>query len=604
MFEDLSSGQLSYNGVTFPSSTSSELRIQPVPDASGRTAKYSVFTITARAEWTAGPGQDTSSWEQEIQAMRRALTHFGGALTYNNKGIGQLNVNVGTSGSRDVVWGPKPQELAFRLLGAGRAFAMTWQVQVAIPDCAQAMFAGKLMELCWSASYAVDYAGYTTRTISGFLAIPNNRLGNGRQLADSPDNYIALIAPPLIPGFRRTFGPRKIDESKTRLDFTFVDTEMGLNFPPEWVVNIRASHTVQSTSRGLSSWSATISAEYELAKAAPDAWSPWKHFIGVLVKDRVDAIAAAVGSGGSGANGIIPIGLSLGEPEIYGRRKASFSLSFTFIRPLKEIADATGLWRPVPGSDWSKWTTSLAGSAFGPFGYAGMQLSPADDRITDLCDVGLVPRIGSPGGSAGSRQPKKLGESEAQRLIKTIAPTPTEEKSWIDWDCSLRLENDSGTGTVTTLPDTVPGPQSALWGPGTNFTSSSDYLKNVLELATKKGSDGGTGTSSSGGSQIKATDAKSQATRRAKPVCIAYLEGHAVRAHFPIPNPCLTEINGVECVEANRLDHGEGFVQSAPFNAGSGPIYKATWRLRYVLAAIPEGPCPPPQSPIIAPKNQ
>lgn len=597
------SGLLQYNGITFPGSTSSDLRIQPIPDASGRTVKYSVFTITARAEWSALPGQSTSAWESDVADIRRKLSHMGGSLTYNNKGIGQLNVNSGTSGARDVAWGPKPQELAFRLLGAGRAFAITWQVQVAIPDCSQAAFGGRLMEYNWSVSYGVDYAGYTTRTVSGYFAIPAGRTGNGRQLADTPDAYFALIEPPKIRGFRRTYGPRKIDDSKTRCDFSFVDTEMGINFPPEWVVDLKASQTVQSTAAGLAKWSATISAEYELAKNAPDAWSPWKHFIGVLVKDRVDAIKAGVANKKS----IVPLSLSMSEPEIYGRRKAAFSFSFTFAQPLKEIASSTGLWRPVPGSDWNRWAQSLQTSALNPFGFAKLALSISDDRIVDLCDGTGPAAISGGAGVGGLQQPRTPNQAEQQTIQETISPTPLPESSWIDWSCSIFLEVDSGTGSVRTLPVETP---KATDTPLKTVSPADarDFIIKAAEMRrTQKTSDAsyGTGSSSgnggSGGSgtEIKATDSQSQATRRSAPAAYLYLVGSAVRHGFTIPCPTLDKVNGVECVEANRLDSGEGFQISNERNAGGAAIFRASWKIRYALAAVPQGDLPVPPNPML-----
>lgn len=597
----------------FPVETRTEsVRATPVADAAGRTVKYTVFSITVRT-WLSG------MTEVEMLSIRRRLQKYGQPLVFNAKGFGDLSINTGSTAPQDVVWGPKPTELSWRPLGGGNACELVWNVEVAIPDCADARFLFQAMEFVSGASYQVDSAGYTQRTISGKLAIPGGRAGDGRQLRDSVDSYREAITPPLIPGFHRSFGPWGINEAKTELSFSVVDTEMGDNFPPEWVSGIDASQTVSSTARGLQRWVGTISANYELARGAPDKFTPWKHFFNVLVKDRINAIARSLGVD---AKGVLPIGMSIGEPNIYegyGKpRRATFSYTFTFTRSLRELMLATGFFRPVPGSNWAKWVISLENSAINPYGYARLHILPSDDRITDLCDTG-VPALPLPGALRG---PPLFGRNanaqDARTAAESVAPTPDPNTSWVLWECSLHIEVESGATAVRTLPADIPTSATDVFGGSKDFVGPGVGLWAGSSALLGQAPAGPAGSGGSGGvfnpppppakpktiepvdtnpqglapKTIEPVDTNPQVSRRAAPACYVFLKGKAARVGFAVTPPRLLDVNGVEAVPANRLDAGEGFFPANDFTAGNQPLFKAWWNFRYALASVPKGDLP------------
>src|SRR5262249_41004298 len=157
------------------------------------------------------------------------LTKPGGKLIYDGRGFGGFTINVpGGGGVRDVVWGPKPQILSFKPLGGpGLAAEITWQVEVGVPECASASYQFRPLEFVFRVTYH-PHRGYTTRPLPGLRRVPMSRGPvEAPPLPVSVDFSRERTTPPLIPGFDRSFGPWTIDESKTRLDWSIIDDELG-----------------------------------------------------------------------------------------------------------------------------------------------------------------------------------------------------------------------------------------------------------------------------------------------------------------------------------------------------------------------------------------
>lgn len=601
-------GRLEYNGVNFngPFMLTRGVRSHPVMDSSNRTKSYTVHEVTAKLTLTGRPT------DAAVLAARRALTTPGRPLRYQDKGFGPLALNVG--GAQDVVWGPTPRELSFRPLGGGNACELVWSVSVALVDCdgenelraggGGAAFDG--LEMNFAAAFDVDDAGYTTRTLTVSLKVPGVRAGrDGKQLALTADQYRELLAPPQVPGFRRRYGPWQIDEAKTHLSGEVIDVELGANYPPPWVANLEASHTVSSNVMGLATWMGTVSATYELIKAAPSYADPVKHFLGVIVRDRLAATAAAVGKN---ANAIIPLGLEMTEPEVYGRRKASFRFTYSFNQQLKDILGATGLWRIVPGSDWKLWSASMAAGPANPRGFAQMILNPGDDAIYDSCG-GQTPPIFQSGGSPVPAPPvgpsvvgrlppdPGLGRNELIGMIPGVEPTP--ETSWWFYECWLWVEVDAGTIPVRPLPVAKPKRplQQLLDNP---FLRANPAAQAFDALA------GGFPLGGRGGNPFEPPPrgGKLDVQQRVYPTTYVYLRGRCFRHGFPVPIPQLVALDGATPILACRLDRGEGFGHGVVMQTGAAPLYGAQWNLRYHVPDVPADWFPPlPPNPILARRN-
>lgn len=610
-------GEVSYNGFVFPVETETlSARITPVPDATGRAVKYTTFSFTILT-------RITGLNDTQMVLLRRKLTTYGAPFRYSAKGLGSFIINVGTA--KDVAWGPKPQELNFKPLG-GTAYELVWRVDVALPDCADAQFDGQPMERSYSVQFATDYAGYTTRTITGHIQVPAYRLADGVRVTDSVDKYWPDIIPPVPYGpWKRTFGPRTISPDRTRLDFSIIDTEQGENAMPPWVVAASGNHSLSTTNKGFGYWLNTINAEYELAKDAPEPLWPVKYFLTVLVKQRLDAASpnrgnepprppnpapggaiagpplappvqpppqlANVGNDDQKISAPIPVSFSMTEPEIYGHRKYALSISWTYACSLKDIFVYNGLWRPVD-NDWRTWAATMASSVFHPRGSARMEFVAEDDRIVSLCKT-----QDDSGNMLTANQPIPRPSLLPKDIIASVFPAPSKDQSWLYYEQEIFIETDSGTVPVRLLPD------EALTGDEDVFGSVPDIagqvISNALGLAPLQSPGTSGGAAPGPNTNRLENNTTERAVRRVVPRVVVYLRGRAARVRWEIPAPRLTKIENMEPIPANRIDRGEGFSQHVASVSGVHPVWKATWNLRYELPQLPKKPIPLPPNPVL-----
>ena len=340
-------------------------------------------------------------------------------------------------------------------------------------------------------------------------------------------------------------------------------------------------------------WQATINAEYELIKAAPvNQLETAKHFIGTIVKDRVSAIASSLGKN---SNTIVPMSLRMRDPEIYGRRKSTFSFTFSYTQTLANILSTTGLWRPVPGSNWGRWAQSMQVGPANPRGFSGLELSPGDDSILDGCG-GKIPPVftnvtqlvaNPPTGPTGIGGFDNT-QGPIPRELRNFFPEPTPEASWLLYDCWVWIEVDSGTIPVRQLPKKpaknimqrlLQNPFDALDVLPTAWDLFNGAMPRVPPVVGNP----------FGGAGGKLDNPQ----QRVKPLMFVYLYGRAARYGFPIPVPSLTKFGGAVPVMACRLDRGEGYGHGITYSAGAAPIYGATWNLRYQIPDPPKGFYPP-----------
>jgi len=580
---------IQYNGVALGAMTQTAgLRITPVESRDGRTVTHSVYAFTFKTRIS------SATTAAQTLNLRRKILENGKPFRYLDAGL-DLEVNVGSV--KDVTWGPKTREVAFRPLGGGVACELVWSLETAIPSCALAKFQFALMAFSFAATYDVDRLGYTTRRLAGELMIPQTRgPGEGRQLLDSPDYYRERINPDLLAGFRRAYGPWVVSDDRQRLTFEIVDEEMGKNIPPAGVIDVQASHAVRSVAlSGNACWAGTLNASYTLGKSASGIVAA-SHFFKTLVADRVKATGRELGKD-SGA--VVPVAIELSEPSIYGRENlANFTLTYTFPRELKDgILKASALWRPVPDSNWRLWAASLANTALHPRGGAKLVFDVGDDPgIVDLCRAGVTElrTVRGPDPDSLPYGPSPVGVARpvnVSELIRETFPPPRAAASWLDYWQDIQLEVDNGTVPVSTLPtkpltadDDVFGSADDLAGPALDANKAfgarmpADVLQNV-------------------GGRIE-NETVGGVQRRAKATAFVHLVGRAARAAHPIPCPRLLDAGGLKPVPANRIDRGEGFRQSVWLAGGVFPIYTASWRLRYQLPELPKKPIAVPPNPM------
>lgn len=219
---------------------------------------------------------------------RRYLLKQGLRLQYGGQGLGGLILNV-ASPPNDVVWGPKPKPLVMKTYGSGQSGEMEWSVSEGIPECDPARFTG-VAEFTYDLTFDTDKWGFSSRTFTYKLRIASSRGLDGRSVQDSPDYYIANYLPALLPGFRRSYGPRKINEAKDTVTGAVVDAPFGGVYPPIGIADWDFSESIHSIKPGGTMWAGMLTAWYEAAADCPDLAIAAYHFFVILARWRLSAV--------------------------------------------------------------------------------------------------------------------------------------------------------------------------------------------------------------------------------------------------------------------------------------------------------------------------
>lgn len=568
---------IAYNGVTFPANAdTTAVQARMVYDPAGRTVVHTLYQVTIRAMIAADESNPGGTNDPTLQQLRALLERPGGVLTYQNRGFGNLSVN-GPGQPRDVLWGPRPKVLSWEPTGDNLSAFITWQVEVAIPECPEgASYQFQLMELNWKQSVSKDASGYSKRTVSGHYRIPQTRKAPlDRTLSDNADAYweqvLATLPPPPV-GFRRVPGELSLSEDKCRADFSYQDEEVGPNYLPPGVVFCDASHRERSRGPAFSMWEGELRGKYEVPRGLSPA-TVLPHFA-ALVVDRIQSTLPP-------GTAFVPTGLELGEPTIYEKPRAEVALRYrrTF-RPEKQglgalagqLVGALGLWRPVPDNDWGGWADSMAeganqgdvGAPWGPRGTAKLQFTNDQDAILDLCNDAT----GAPEHtSALATQP------EVQLFREAGWEPPDPESSWLDYRAEIVLEPHDNVAELKPLALAQPSYDAAASGPGDN---------------------------SGGAVSPWAQGNASTFQYRASPRQVVWLRGYAVRAGYPINPPQLVSVGGQPAVPAND---GTGYFRTTKAAVSIVPIYAAVWAFRYLLPDAPAGAVAPPDNFLLDPPD-
>src|SRR5262245_46689735 len=145
----------SYNGFNFNSSTETlTFEARPQQDSSGRTITHIIYTLRLRTILNGGSIGVTT--DALVNDARNRLLSPGKPLIYSGIGAGGFSINI--TGVNDVMWGPKPTILSYRPIGAG-ACELTWQCDVAIPQCFNAAYEG-IIEFNYGLTFSIDDSGY------------------------------------------------------------------------------------------------------------------------------------------------------------------------------------------------------------------------------------------------------------------------------------------------------------------------------------------------------------------------------------------------------------------------------------------------------------
>lgn len=606
-------GVLSYNGVVFgPYTETVSSSCTPVPDSSGRTIAYNRYVMSFKTVvYTIPSASQTNQYSADkiVTAMRKALTKNGGPFICTGRGIGDFAINVGNV--RDVKNGPMPKVLSFQpAVGQQNASIINWQIEFCIPECDTAKYKFGPLELNYTVSTQIDKGGYTTRTLSGKFVIPQNRVAVGVRFSqDCADDYREELVPPLVQGFRRSYGPWTLSEDRATLTFSVIDEEMGKNILPPGCVDARLSTTIQSPPYGVGKFMMTVSGQYEVPKngSVTSAIAAFQKEVKFYKDNITSRMTQELGGKGKPAIAFLT-NYSFTEPNYYGKREVQMTVTMAFVSSIDQILK-TGIWevQQNPGEEWRKWATSMKGSALNIRGNARLVFDVGEDRITDLCDTS--PELITVRELVSDRDEFRRLDDEMRSIFKK----PKKDESWYDYRNWLSTERDDGyspTRTLSQVPLTAKTDFDAPWDilkgfkdvptPGVDGQNDSNgggvgnnLLANIapqLNLAKRQG----------GQLDNKTKDGETTVERRVRPQVYIIMEGYAMRLGYPIPEPTLESVNGVDVIPANRINGPEFFkcvpIFRTPIN--DQMLYKATWRRRFAPVgdlpdrALPELPNP------------
>lgn len=565
-------GRFSYNGVSFDALTKSKITTRYLYDEAGRTIIAAEHTLNVEGYVNGGA---SASCDSEMQSLHVALSMPGGELHYDNgRGFGGvdgtgLHVNDGIVSDLD--FGPKPKVLDYRPLAALGAW-FSWQCTTQIPNCPGAPTHGQPMALNYDYSRSIDDEGLTKISISGYLEIPLGRTAGVRTLADNVDNYLEKVIGPVPLGFKRMNSEHKLDKSKARLDFSWVDQELHDAYPDD-CTRAEITHDVGWARSNLAWMTSTIRATLATRKGITGitALERFK----AIVKSRLDAQVNGAGKVEIAKKGKdVAIFLdSIQYSEQVLTRTASFSLTYRICGgKIEDIIKLTNLFTAIRGIDFKSWKASLQSTAFAPRGVAGVKFANSSDAILDLC----------PGGQAaltamGQVELKANGgaaPAPAQAVLQAVAgdffqkirvnDVPAPEDSWIAYQCDTQLIEDDRVIRHKPLTGAA-GVSTGSQSPGTQAQTFG-----AAQKAT--GLPGGT---------VKAT-VPDVIQRVSAPSYTIRLTGAAIRIGHAIPVPALASIGGVALTQKDRW-FSHGTIQSV----GGLPVIGCKWSIDYIL---PQGP--------------
>lgn len=591
------SGTFSYNTVGWTSLYKSKVQLKPVKDSAGRALVAREYTLDVEGAIGAAPGGTTDA---TLTKMRRLLEQPAGALLYNSKGFGTLNVNVPGGKLWDAAYGPWPEVLAWDPVGNDQGCLVKWRCTTVVP-CEESPTPKGIIEYCWEETWDIDEDGYTTRTISGHLTIEATRASvNSRAIPDNADAYRDKVVPDLPKGFRRVTQSFALSEDKRTLKFNFEDQEIPAPLP-EGVTRADIRHRArwQMPSHGAmmtSSIGGTLALPARTRKS--DVWdkivlimrSRWP--VGGRIVPNNSFIFQMMGI----SSGAITFMLSEVEieDELFGRA-TSFRASCALLGPCstpQNLLSANGLWQPIDGTDFVKWSNSIfgksgSGKAYAPRGMAGISFQNGDDAIVDLCGREGPRSISA---NAPGVTKKLTSRLQANRKPGTLNP----DNSWLRYRLKLRLlENDRIARHKPLQQKSQPKPVDAPLGfitdvptsPGLKPPQPNELGGYITQPGPEETTGMGPGVTSSTPDILQRVSAPTYTLR---------LEGEAVRLGYRIPTPRLGSVGGVD---VTQLD--QDVAQEMVSRLGGLPLYGATFRIDYALPKDPKTELPMPTNPAL-----
>lgn len=530
-------GQIEYNGVDL---SGPEMKVQIGMavnlDEAERTQESVTLKLTV----------DTIVQTADIDDCLNKLSAVGGKLIINALGWKNLIINPeGGGGVRDIGWGPKPRTLDWFVFAPGVSWRLTWTVETMIPFCSDGLpaYTNAIKSLNYQVAFKIDDLGLTTRTIQGTLTIPLTRITQAnRQIPDNVDAWRKSINPEIPLGFRRTSRDRTVSADRRSLEFTIVDEEIDSDSAyPEGIVKISIDESIESDSIAMAQWNYTLSGTVTVGRPFPKSWG-WDKFQ-LFMAQRI----AWQNQHAARLSGIKYLTSVSFRDKVFGR-ESIFEVSWLLVCKLRDILKVSGIFKPVEGTSWSQWRTSMLQGPWKGGGRAGLEYTNQNDLIVDLCT-----NADASNGAAVAKD--KPGESAKGNDFGK----PDPELSWIDYKCWVELQEDTGSIRHIPLPRTPPKEKPVELDPLPATGKLKPQRTGILETQ-----------------------------KRVEENYVVIICGYAMRVAYPIAPPEIKSYGGKKCTPT-----GQQSFKTGTYANGQFPITWATWRLPYNVESAPADVTPP-----------
>lgn len=420
-------GVVSYNGVDFGATRYAKLTGKPVYDQADRTVTHIQYMLVVHAFITA---KSVTLENGKMDTLQDKLLQQGRNLVINNIGF-DAGINTGNrQATPDLIFGAKPRLMEFENVGAGLGWEVVWHCEFNVSRCNSKIFTtpkSSLVAFNYDVVYSINHEGLLTRVTSGYLQIPIGRSeaeAERRRLFQNIESTWSGFTVTVPYGFRRAETTRRLNEAKNRIDFSIIDVELTGDAFPNGIVEAQGDYEFENVGVGFVKWVATLNMSLTVAPRYHPALAGQKFF--VILFDRVRRLMQTVTQEGK-TGFLLPTRLRMGHR--LWSRTSRFSFSFTVHSHLFEILTGSGLWTPLPESNWRAWAKSM-GDVWGNRGVSGLLFNKSDEAIIDICSGTTALNIGNDGSSARS-----TGKEDVQLLRW---PKPTEEASYIAYHNEIR----------------------------------------------------------------------------------------------------------------------------------------------------------------------
>lgn len=592
--------RFSYNSVAitvFKSSISSRF----IKSESGRNTKYIEYNLTVQGYVFADPDSEVESeqtTDATLEEYRILLSKSCGQLIYESKGFGALDINAARV--YDVDFGPHPEVLEWMPVGDNISAGVTFRVKTTIPECDNAIYEKGLADFHYTTSTSIDQDGYLTRTISGYIEIPNTRLNGdvgSRIMNDHIDQYREFTYPEMMIGFQRVRKEFTTAPNKRSATFSYVDVQMPSPLPKNSTKFDIVETLENSVARQWVKWAFSLSGSITLAAGVPKR-EGYVLFLALLQQriyrhrlQRFQPVQAnnfqnfgdlwniAVNNFRLRFERWVFINKIRVSDQVTGK-SCSYHVSADILTPtgVRDVIKRSGMWEPVPESNFQTWKESMQLTACRLRGSIYFTETPQDEKIVDLClnsDPVINPRDQ---GSIRDELVPQGGQDAVQD-----STLPPRENTWLICDLQVAYTED--------------GERYARHKP-MSPTPTIDLTQNIIE-AEKDGSNlvsrenSGTLPTTRPSSRVGNEDIIHEV---ATPSPRVYLSGYCVRLGYKTPAWNIEKV-GNQTAYRNRVHLWSERIISRYANT---VVWETRFMVEYILKAPPkDGTLPTPTNPVL-----